>query len=135
VNLFVPAQDADDPNDRSIVVHAAMGSDGVLLPGDLAVKGFDQLCDAGLPAPATLLKLPHHGSKGSRPERFLDRLNPELAFVSAGRDNPYRLPHPSSVAACRERQIHLYRTDQQGTLTFTSDGSSWQVQCFAGVNH
>jgi competence protein ComEC len=135
VNLFVPAQDADDPNDRSIVVHAAMGSDGVLLPGDLAVKGFDQLCDAGLPAPATLLKLPHHGSKGSRPERFLDRLNPELAFVSAGRDNPYRLPHPSSVAACRERQIHLYRTDQQGTLTFTSDGSSWQTQCFTGVSH
>jgi competence protein ComEC len=135
LNLFVPAQDADDPNDRSIVVHAAVGGDGVLLPGDLAVRGFEQLRDTGLPEPTTLLKLPHHGSKGSRPERFLDRLKPELAFISVGRDNPYRLPHPSSVAACRERQIPLYRTDQQGTLTFTSDGSSWQVQCFTGVSH
>lgn len=135
LNLFVPAQDADDLNDRSIVVHAAVGSEGVLLPGDLAVKGFEQLRDAGLPEPATLLKLPHHGSKGSRPERFLDHLKPELAFISVGRDNPYRLPHPSSVAACLERQILLYRTDQQGTLTFISDGSSWQVQCFTGVSH
>lgn len=135
LHLFVPAQEAADPNDRSIVVHATAGGQGVLLPGDLAVAGFEQLCDAGLPAPVTLLKLPHHGSKGSRPERFLDRLKPELAFVSAGRDNPYHLPHPFSIAACRERQIPLYRTDEQGTLTFTGDGSSWQVRCFMGDSH
>lgn len=134
-NLFVPSQTADDPNDRSIVVHASAGSEGVLLPGDLAVKGFDQLCAAGLPEPVSLLKLPHHGSRGSRPERFLDRMKPALAFASAGRDNPYRLPHPSSVTACQERRIPLYRTDHQGTLTFTSEGDSWQVQCFTRVNH
>jgi competence protein ComEC len=105
----------------------------VLLTGDLAVRGFHSLCAAGLPEPVTLLKLPHHGSRGSRPEQFLDQLRPELTFVSAGRDNPYGLPHPASVAACRERGIPLYRTDQQGTLTFTSAGQSWQVQCFGGV--
>lgn len=135
LRLFVPAQAAVDPNDRSIVVHATAGNEGVLLPGDLAAKGFEQLCVAGLPEPVSLLKLPHHGSKGSRPERFLDRLQPELAFLSAGRDNPYRLPHPFSVAACRERQIALYRTDQQGTLTFSSDDSPWQVQCHLGDSH
>lgn len=135
LNLFVPPQDAEDPNDRSIVVHAAAGGEGVLLPGDLAVKGFDQLCAAGIPEPVTLLKLPHHGSRGSRPERFLDRVKPELTFVSAGRDNPYRLPHPSSIAACRERNLPVYRTDHQGTLTFTCDGGPWQAQCFGGVSH
>ena len=135
LSLFVPGQSARDPNDRSIVVHAADGDQGVLLPGDLAVEGFEQLCSAGLPEPVTLLKLPHHGSRGSRPERFLDRLQPRLAFVSAGRDNSYRLPHPASVAACAEREIPLFRTDQQGTLTFTSAGRSWQVQCFQGLRH
>lgn len=135
VNLFVPSQSAKDPNDRSIVVHAAVGREGVLLPGDLAVKGFEQLCAAGLPEPISLLKLPHHGSRGSRPERFLDRMKPRLAFASAGRDNSYRLPHPASIAACRERQVPLYRTDHQGTLTFSSDGDPWQVQCFTRVNH
>ncbi|NJC89312.1 MAG: DNA internalization-related competence protein ComEC/Rec2 [Desulfuromonas sp.] len=135
LDLFVPPQDADDPNDRSIVVHTAAGGEGVLLPGDLAVKGFDRLCATGLPEPVTLLKLPHHGSRGSRPERFLDRLKPGMAFVSAGRDNPYRLPHPASVAACRDRRIPLYRTDYQGTLTITSDGGPWQARCFTGVSH
>jgi competence protein ComEC len=135
LSLYVPPQGAADPNDRSIVVHAAAGGEGVLLPGDLAADGFDHLVAAGLPEPVSLLKLPHHGSRGSRPERFLDRLRPRLAFVSAGRDNPYRLPHPASVSACRERDIPLFRTDLQGTLTFVSTGDHWQVQCFGGVGH
>ncbi len=126
--LFVPPQDVDDPNDRSIVVHATSGGAGVLLTGDLAVRGFENLCAAGLPQPVNLLKLPHHGSRGSQPEQFLDRLQPNLAFLSAGRDNPYGLPHPSSIAACRDRGIPLYRTDLQGTLTFLSDGGPWEVR-------
>jgi competence protein ComEC len=133
LHLYVPPQDAEDLNDRSIVIHAAAGNDGVLLTGDLAVAGFEQLCAAGLPHPVTLLKLPHHGSRASRPDRFLDLLQPRLAFVSAGRDNPYRLPHPVSVAACSDRNIPLYRTDRQGTVTFSSYGRAWQVQCFKGV--
>jgi competence protein ComEC len=135
LSLFVPGQAARDLNDRSIVVHASIGNEGVLLPGDLAVEGFEQLCAAGLPEPVTLLKLPHHGSRGSRPEWFLDRLQPNLAFVSAGRDNSYHLPHPASVAACAERGVPLFRTDHQGTLTFTSSGRPWQAQCFQGLRH
>lgn len=128
--LFVPSQNAADPNDRSVVVHVATGENGALLPGDLAVHGFNQLREAGLPEPVNLLKLPHHGSRGSRPERFLDQLRPGLAFLSAGRDNPYRLPHPDSVAACRKRGIPLYRTDLEGTLVFTATRQGWQASCF-----
>jgi competence protein ComEC len=135
MQLYVPRQDAEDLNDRSIVVHAAVGTQGVLLTGDLATAGFAELGAAGLPEPVTLLKLPHHGSRGSRPDLFLDQLQPQLAFVSAGRNNPYRLPHPASVAACTERNVPLYRTDRQGTVTFSSRGSSWQVQCFWDVEH
>ena len=135
LGLYVPPQGAEDSNDRSIVIHAAAGGEGVLLTGDLAAAGLEHLIAAGLPEPVSLLKLPHHGSRGSKPERLIDLLQPRLAFVSAGRDNSYRLPHPASVAACRERHIPLYRTDHQGTLTFASDGEPWQVQCFGGVGH
>ena len=133
LQLYVPPQTAEDLNDRSIVVHAASGNAGVLLTGDLAMAGFEQLRAAGLPQPVTLLKLPHHGSRASRPDLFLDLLQPGLAFVSAGRDNPYRLPHPVSVAACSDRGIPLYRTDLQGTVTFSSRGQAWQVHGFSGV--
>ena len=128
---YVPPQQAADPNDRSIVVHAVAGGAGVLLTGDLAASGFRHLQESGLPEPVNLLKIPHHGSRGSRPERFLDAFRPELTFVSAGRDNPYRLPHPATVAACRARGLPLYRTDLQGTLTFTTSGNRWDIDCFA----
>jgi competence protein ComEC len=135
VTMYVPPQHAPDLNDRSIVVHAVAGSAGVLLTGDLAAAGFERLVASGLPEPVTLLKLPHHGSRGSRQERFLDTFRPDLTFVSAGRDNLYRLPHPTTVSACRTRGLPLYRTDLQGTLTFTSAGDRWQVQCFSMVTH
>jgi competence protein ComEC len=132
LTAYVPPQQADDPNDRSIVVHAVAGGAGVLLTGDLAAAGFKELAASGLPEPATLLKLPHHGSRGSRPERFLDSLRPDLTFVSAGRDNSYRLPHPTTIEACRKRGLPLYRTDLQGTLFFTADGDRWQVDFLNG---
>ena len=56
------------------------------------------------------LKLPHHGSRGARTERFLDRLWPRLGYVAAGRGQAYHLPHPASVAACPERGVPRYRT-------------------------
>ena len=49
LSLFVPGQTAKDFNDCSIVVHTAVGGEGVLLLGDLVVEGFEQLCTAGLP--------------------------------------------------------------------------------------
>jgi competence protein ComEC len=135
LSAYVPPQTAADPNDRSIVIHAVAGGAGALLTGDLAAAGFTQLAASGLPEPVNLLKLPHHGSRGSKPERLLEAFRPALAFVSAGRDNPYRLPHPTTVEACRKRGLPLYRTDLQGTLTFTSAGNAWQARCFYGSAH
>ena len=132
LTAYAPPQQAGDPNDRSIVIHAVAGGAGVLLTGDLAAAGFKEFAASGLPEPVTLLKLPHHGSRGSRPERFLDSLRPDLTFVSAGRDNSYRLPHPATVEACRRRGLPLYRTDLQGTLFFTADVDRWQVDFFNG---
>jgi len=135
LSAYVPPQQASDPNDRSIVVHAVAGGAGALLTGDLAAAGFKHLVAGGLPEPANLLKLPHHGSRGSKPERFLDTFRPAIAFVSAGRDNPYRLPHPATVEACRQRGIPLYRTDLQGTLSFTAAGDRWQSRCYSAGDY
>jgi len=85
--LFVPRQTARDPNDRSIVVHAADGTKGCS-PGDLAVEGFEQLCSAGLPEPVTLLKLPHHGSRGSRRNGFSTDCS-TAGVCLGGADNSY----------------------------------------------
>ncbi len=127
LGLYVPSQRNHDLNNRSIVLHATYGAEGALLPADLAAAGLEQMAAESLPTPTTLLKLAHHGSRGSRPEKFLDLLQPKVAFVSVGRDNGYNLPHPVSVKACRDRGVPLWRTDRHGTLTFGTDGQGWEI--------
>ena len=127
-SLFTPAQNANDRNERSIAVFAAHQGQGVLLTADLGKSGLMQLIEAGLPGRTTLLKLPHHGSRNSHPELYLDLLQPTTAFVSAGRGNSYGFPHGQTIAACVSRQVPLLRTDRSGMLTFHITGDRWQAQ-------
>jgi competence protein ComEC len=126
LSLFSPEQSTRDVNERSVVVYAAVGNNGVLLPGDLGGFGLQQLAEAGLPGPSNLLKIPHHGSRHSAPGRFLALLQPEIAFVSAGHNNRYRLPHQETLADCEEWQVPLLRTDRQGTLFFELVDEKWR---------
>ena len=126
--LFSPQQEAQDKNERSIVVYAGDRHQGVLLTGDLGREGCRQVLAAGLPGPVSLLKLPHHGSRHAAPGLLLDQLAPGMTFVSAGRFNPYGFPHAETLAACEAREVPVYRTDLQGMLTFRALPAAWQVE-------
>jgi competence protein ComEC len=127
-SLFSPSQNARDINERSIAVFAGEGNEGVLLTADLGRTGFEQMLAAGMPGPITLLKLPHHGSRHSQPEVFLEQTQPSAAFVSSGRGNQYGFPHQQTIDDCTARQIPLFRTDLQGMLTFHVKNGLWHRQ-------
>lgn len=130
LSLFVPAQNSRDINERSIVVFAGRAAQGVLLTADLGGKGLQQLQEKALPGPVTLLKLPHHGSRHSAPQRYLEWLKPTLAFTSSGQGNSYGFPHVETIEACRSQAIPLVRTDLSGSITFHLDENRWQTETF-----
>jgi competence protein ComEC len=128
LSVFAPRQEEEALNDRSLVLYARRGKDGVLLTGDLEERGVAQLIAATTFHQVTLLKVPHHGSRKSSPELLLNHLKPELAFVSLGAGNCYGFPHERVVASIRQRKIPFYRTDLCGSLKFLTRGSGWQAQ-------
>jgi competence protein ComEC len=92
--------------------------------------------DAGFPAeremrswarPVDLLKVGHHGSRGSSGEEWLDSLRPRVAVISVGQ-NTYGHPAPETLSRLRRRKIQVWRTDQEGSVTVTSDGSRMTVR-------
>lgn len=97
-----------------------------LLTGDLEdgeldlIKNYPKL-------PVDILKAGHHGSKGSSYPEFLDHINAEVALISAGKDNRYRHPHLETLERFKERQIKVYRTDQEGAIRFTG-WWQWQIE-------
>jgi competence protein ComEC len=127
-SLFAPRQNSRDINERSIAVFAGDQQDGVLLTADLGKSGLQQLIAAELPGRASLLKMPHHGSRHAQPKLYLDWVQPSAAFVSAGRGNSYGFPHQQTIEACTVQQIPLFRTDQEGMLTFHINNGQWQRQ-------
>jgi len=118
-----PGGDAYEPsrrlkeNDRSCVLRVATKGGSALLPADLEARGEAVLQRrVGDTLRSSVLLVPHHGSRTSSTEAFLDAVAPSLAVVSLGYRNRFRHPHEAVVARYRARGIPLHRTDREGAL-------------------
>lgn len=114
-----------DANESSLVFRLSHGKGSVLLTGDLGVKGELELLQRGGLQPCTLLKVAHHGSKYSSCDPFLAKVAAQAAVVSAGYNNSFHLPAPSTMARLQKHGIRVYRTDLEGTVQalLGADGS------------
>ena len=106
-----------DGNNSSCVVLVTSNVGSVLLSGDIEVDGEQSLVNLGvLPGKITLLQVPHHGSKTSSSDVFIDALNPSLAISSAGYLNRYRHPHTTVVSRYQTRSIPFLQTAEEGAI-------------------
>ena len=71
---------------------------------------------------ADVLKVGFHGSRDSTSDDFLSRVAPKYAVISVGK-NPYGHPSSATINKLKNADIEVYRTDLDGTITFTSDGT------------
>ncbi|MFM2084960.1 MAG: hypothetical protein RLY95_1778 [Pseudomonadota bacterium] len=71
--------------------------------------------------PSTVLLVPHHGSKTSSSEAFLDAVKPKLAIVQAGYRNRFAHPRPEVMARYVERKIQTVQSSSCGAAKWTSD--------------
>jgi len=79
---------------------------------------------------SNVLIAPHHGSRTSSSEFFIDSVNPETVIFSSGWRNRYRFPNQSVLKTYRERGCRILRTDSHGAVTISTDGRSLRVLPF-----
>ena len=104
-------------NNASVVLRAETAGRRFLLTGDIEKEAELVLALADRDLRADVLKVAHHGSRGSTSERMLDAITPRLAIISCGRRNLFGHPHPSVIERLAERRIRIWRTDRDGTVT------------------
>lgn len=116
-------------NDYSVATKVYMDEISFLLPGDLEQTRESWLVnnERGGELAAQVLKAGHHGSKSSTSQQWLDRINPRVAVVSAGKDNRYNHPSPETLERLEGRVV--LRTDQSGSVRFVKEGGRWLVGC------
>ncbi|WTD22694.1 ComEC/Rec2 family competence protein [Streptomyces hirsutus] len=113
-----PVPEAEGPNDASVAMLVRTAGLRLLLLGDMeppAQRALARSPAATRLADVDVLKVAHHGSAYQDPG-LVSRLAPRLALISAGRDNSYGHPAPSTVAALRDAGAAVLRTDRGGAI-------------------
>jgi competence protein ComEC len=107
-------------NAMSCVVRVQAASHSALLVGDIEQAQEASLVAQGAALQADWLLVPHHGSKTSSSDSFLDAVSPSIAVVQAGYRN--RFGHPASVVLQRyqNRGIMLVDSPHCGAYTWQS---------------
>ncbi len=113
-----------DDNSCSIALQITYGKNSFLFMGDAETDAEE----TRLWNDIDVLKVGHHGSSTSSSDDFLAQTQPELALVSAGLNNKYGHPHREVVAALKEYDAEMHRTDQEGTLHVVSDGTAYTFE-------
>jgi competence protein ComEC len=112
----MPGPLAPKPNATSCVlkITSAAGR-SALLAADIEADVERQLLQQNRALlQADVLIVPHHGSKTSSTEPFLDAVEPRVAIFQVGYRNRFNHPNPTVFERYRLRHIELSRSDKDG---------------------
>lgn len=109
-------------NDSSVVILARVQGISVLMTGDIEPTSQRRLLSSGADLQATVLKVPHHGSRYQDPD-FLRAVGARIAIISVGADNDYGHPAPSTIATLASTGSRVARTDENGAVAVVKDGA------------
>lgn len=114
-------------NDDSVVLRLVYGSVSVLFAGDIERPTEDALIRSGVDLRADVLKVPHHGSKTSSTDKFIDGVHPRYAVISAGERSRFGHPHAVVVDRYSARGVRLFQTGRDGMVTVETNGTVLDV--------
>jgi competence protein ComEC len=107
----VQIHDNDENNNCSLVIRLYYNGTGILLTGDAEGTVEDammRIYKSGLNS--TYLKVSHHGSRFSSTAKFLARVQPRIAIISAGANNVYGHPHKEALDRLVASGAQIYTT-------------------------
>ncbi len=130
IDVYSPIYESyEEFNDYSPIMKLTFGNTSYMFTGD-AEAHAEQEVVAKYPKnlDADVLKFGHHGSSTSSTKEFVEAVSPEYGVISCGVDNKYGHPHRETLQTIDTQGIKAYRTDKQGQITITSDGSTISVR-------
>lgn|GEM_PF-2263786 len=87
-----------------------------------------------------IINAPHHGSKYSSTDEFIEHVTPRLVVFSADLENEYGHPHQEAIDRYLIRGINYHQTGIEGNIVIQTDGTrcslilrSGETPCYAGV--
>jgi competence protein ComEC len=133
VEVIMPKIPPDDASvdAKSISLRVSEGNISFLLTADITSATERELILERAALACTVLKVAHHGSIYGTSAEFLAVSDPEIAVISVGKDDKFGHPAPEVLARLEDKigGANIYRTDENGTVEFITDGEKlWVVK-------
>lgn len=119
--------DIGNLNNYSVVAKLSYGDSDFLFTGDAEKEIEEEIMDSGFNFSAEVLKIGHHGSRGSSSKGFIQTINSSYAVISCGKGNNYGHPHKEITERLQNQGIATYRTDLLGTIHIATDGKNFDI--------
>lgn len=116
VEMLWPNTAVYEENDDSCVILLSDKHHKILLTGDISKKVEKKIINQFPDLEVDALLVPHHGSKTSSSQVFLNQLNPELAIVSAGYMNRWKMPVSEVVKRYNAKDVELLTSAESGQV-------------------
>lgn len=116
-------------NNNSLVLKASYGSESFLFPGDIETRAeYELVSTIGDKLKSTVLLVPHHGSKTSSSQRFIETVAPKLVVISSSWRSRFGFPHPSILKRYKEKGCRVFDTAYNGAISIKTDGNTLRVR-------
>ena len=133
-DILHPGPDADTSikphdNDLSCVLRVSLGSQHILIVGDIEKESEQRLLkNHAEQLNASLLVVPHHGSKTSSTPDFIAAVLPDYAVFTTGYRNRYGHPKAEVVQRYADSGAELLRSDEDGAILVAMDTRGLTVE-------
>ena len=118
----------EDNNETSIVGKMIYKETSFLLTGDATIKSEEEMMSAGFDLKSDVLKVGHHGSKGSTSLEFVEAVRPDYGVISCGKDNKFGHPARRVIKNLERFEVEVLRTDEIGDVILVSDGERIEIK-------
>ncbi|GGN96928.1 ComEC/Rec2 family competence protein [Saccharibacillus kuerlensis] len=109
-----------EQNEYSVVFRMEMNGHSFLFTGDIGESAeqdiLSRLDERGERGRVEVLKVGHHGSKGSSSESWIRRWSPALSLISVGANNTYGHPSDTVIERLNDIGSVIHRTDLDGEI-------------------
>jgi competence protein ComEC len=115
---------SDDINNNSIVLKLTYRDVSFLLTADIGMDAEMLLAGNRADLRSSVLKVAHHGSRGSTSDEFLSIVKPSAAVISAGAVNRFGHPHRETLDRLNAvlENSNIFITANRGNVEFITDG-------------
>lgn len=130
IEFYGPLKKYKDLNNSSIPLKITHKNQSFLFTGDAETEVENELVSKyGKKLQSNIFQAAHHGSSTGNSQNFLKTIQQDTVIISSNiEDSPqYGHPHIETLTLLKSLDIPIYRTDKQGNIIVTSDGTKCTI--------